>query len=166
MNFSELKKIADIEYFEFPMLSLFVDTKKQLYLWNWVDVSENSHLWLVFEISPNELLNYLSKKIDQRTLISANKGDNYYLVETSNQHPIVSQIISKKDIFSHEELIPDTGFFFKNEYCQDYDKILNFLNQHKRNSSKFIMSFMYESKAQNSFKTTNTYLYGKQPKYF
>ncbi|GEM_PF-492692 len=72
----ELTKVADLEYFEGPLLSLFKNNKGDQYLYYWCDCDELVNRWLVFRVSDEKINAFLSKRISLRDLI-LQPADNF-----------------------------------------------------------------------------------------
>ena len=83
-NFSSFRKIADLIYFEGPLLSHYVSSKGDDYLFYWVDRDDSDNRWLVLRVSLANLQKYIGKEITLRDLIE-NPNDGYlYSVDVSN----------------------------------------------------------------------------------
>ena len=83
-DFSSFRKIADLIYFEGPLLSHYVSSKGDDYLFYWVDRDESDNRWLVLRISIANLQKYISKGVTLRELIE-NPNDGYlYTVDVNN----------------------------------------------------------------------------------
>ena len=83
-DFSNFRKIADLIYFEGPLLSHYVSSKGDDYLFYWVDRDDNDNRWLVLRVSLSNLQKYIDKKITLRELIE-NPNDGYlYSVDVNN----------------------------------------------------------------------------------
>ena len=83
-DFSGFKKIADLIYFEGPLLSHYVSSKGDDYLFYWVDRDDSDNRWLVLRVSLADLQKYIGKLITLRELIE-NPNDGYlYSVDVSN----------------------------------------------------------------------------------
>jgi hypothetical protein len=67
--FKELDKIADLIYFDGPLLSLFKNTRGDQYFFYWCDNDENANRWLVYRVTDQEVSAYLSKRISLRELL-------------------------------------------------------------------------------------------------
>jgi len=169
MNFSELKKIGDINYFNSPYLSLFVNSKGELFLCNWVKMLSNSHLWLVLKTDCERVLNYMDKKLDYVSFLKDSLDKNYYLVEIGANVRILNTRKVSDSIFLDSSLPSKPNLFFDEDFCDDYDKIVNFLKLHlhikpqkrwrfsQNRPQSFKSKFLFNSNATNS--------YAKQPKY-
>lgn len=83
-DFSGFRKIADLIYFEGPLLSHFASSKGDDYLFYWVDRDDSDNRWLVLRVSLAALQKYIGKEITLRELIE-NPNDGYlYSVDVSN----------------------------------------------------------------------------------
>ena len=75
-DFSNFKKIADLIYFEGPLLSHYVSSKGDDYLFYWVDRDSNDNRWLVLRVSLASLQRYMAGELSLRDLIE-NPNDGY-----------------------------------------------------------------------------------------
>ena len=83
-DFSQFKKVADLIYFEGPLLSHYISSKGDDYLFYWVDRDDSDNRWLVLRVSLANLQKYIGKKITLRELID-NPNDGYlYSVDVNN----------------------------------------------------------------------------------
>ena len=62
-DFSQFKKVADLIYFEGPLLSHYVSSKGDDYLFYWVDRDGCDNRWLVLRVSMANLQKYIGKII-------------------------------------------------------------------------------------------------------
>ena len=83
-DFSSFRKIADLIYFEGPLLSHYVSSKGDDYLLYWVDRDDQDNRWLVLRVSLANLQKYIDKEMTLRELIE-NPNDGYlYTVDVNN----------------------------------------------------------------------------------
>jgi len=83
-DFSSFRKIADLIYFEGPLLSHYVSSKGDDYLFYWVDRDDSDNRWLVLRVNLANLQKYIGKEATLRELIE-NPNDGYlYSVDVSN----------------------------------------------------------------------------------
>ena len=83
-DFSKFKKIADLIYFEGPLLSHYVSNKGDDYLFYWVDKDDCDNRWLVMRVSLQNLQKYMGQEITLRELID-NPNDGYlYSIDVNN----------------------------------------------------------------------------------
>ena len=83
-DFSTFKRIADLIYFEGPLLSHYVSNKGDDYLFYWVDSDDADNRWLVLRVSLGNLQKYVGKELSLRQLIE-NPNDGYlYTVDVDD----------------------------------------------------------------------------------
>lgn len=83
-DFSGFRKIADLVYFDGPLLSHYVSSNGDDYLFYWVDKSDCDNRWLVLRVSLPNLQKYIGKNKSLRDLIT-NPNDGYlYVVDVDN----------------------------------------------------------------------------------
>ena len=83
-DFSSFRKIADLIYFEGPLLSHYVSSKGDDYLFYWVDSDSNDNRWLVLRVSLANLQKYIGKDITLRELIETPNDGYLYTVDVNN----------------------------------------------------------------------------------
>lgn len=77
-DFSKLIKVADLIYFDGPLLSHYMSEKGENYLFHWVDSDDEYNRWIVLRTDIVSIQQYLEKKINLRKLtIEANDGFVY-----------------------------------------------------------------------------------------
>jgi hypothetical protein len=64
-----LKIVADLIYFDGPILSQFKNASGEHYLYCWSDVDEEYNRWLVFRVTTQTLNLYLAGKVSLRDLL-------------------------------------------------------------------------------------------------
>ena len=80
---NDLRKVADLIYFDGPFLSHYVSKSGDNYLSYWVDCDENNQRWLVFRVGINSLQNYVNKKKSLYELIKGVDDGFVYAVDIS-----------------------------------------------------------------------------------
>lgn len=83
-DFSSFRKIADLIYFEGPLLSHYVSSKGDDYLFYWVDRDEHDNRWLVLRVSLANLQKYIGKEMTLRELIEHPNDGYLYAVDVNN----------------------------------------------------------------------------------
>lgn len=77
-DFSKLIKVADLIYFDGPLLSHYMSEKGENYLFHWVDSDDEYNRWVVLRTDIISIQNYLERKINLRSLtVEANDGFVY-----------------------------------------------------------------------------------------
>jgi hypothetical protein len=110
-DFSNFKKIADLIFFEGPLLSHYVSSKGDDYLFYWVDKDERDNRWLVLRVNLSSLQKYMAKDLSLRELIE-NPNDGYlYQVDINNDlnyHDV--KLVQPADL--PEEYLPETDSYY------------------------------------------------------
>ena len=83
-DFSNFKKIADLIYFEGPLLSHYVSSKGDDYLFYWVDRDESDNRWLVLRVSLASLQKYMAGEVSLLQLISSPNDGYLYQVDVDD----------------------------------------------------------------------------------
>ena len=110
-DFSSFRKIADLIYFEGPLLSHYVSSKGDDYLFYWVDRDDNDNRWLVLRVSLANLQKYIAKEITLRELIEAPNDGYLYSVDVNNDicyHDV--KLVQPSAL--PEEYLPETDSFY------------------------------------------------------
>ena len=110
-DFSNFKKIADLINFEGPLLSHFVSSKGDDYLFYWVDRDSTDNRWLVLRVSLASLQRYMAGDLSLRELIE-NPNDGYlYQVDVDDSiryHDVL--LVQPADL--PEEYLPATDSYY------------------------------------------------------
>lgn len=83
-DFSNFKKIADLIYFEGPLLSHYVSSKGDDYLFYWVDSDSINNRWLVLRVSIANLQRYIAGDVSLRELIESPNDGYLYQVDVDD----------------------------------------------------------------------------------
>lgn len=113
-DFSKFKKIADLIFFEGPLLSHYVSDKGDDYLFYWVDRDEQDNRWLVLRVSLSSLQKYMAKDISLRQLIEAPNDGYLYQVDVDNDinyHDV--KLVQPADL--PEEYLPTIDSYYEFE---------------------------------------------------
>lgn len=126
-DFSSFKKIADLIYFEGPLLSHYVSAKGDDYLFYWVDKDECDNRWLVLRVSLASLQKYVGKEITLRELIE-NPNDGYlYSVEVDNDiHYHDIRLVQPSALPENYLPASDSYYDFEPIPSQDADELMTY----------------------------------------
>lgn len=80
-DFGKLMKISDLIYFDGPLLSHYMSSKGENYLFYWVDVDDTYNRWLVLRTDIITIQQYLDKKISLYAVLSAPNDGFLYTVD-------------------------------------------------------------------------------------
>ena len=83
-DFSSFKRIADLIFFDGPLLSHYVSSKGDDYLFYWVDRDEDYNRWLVLRISLADIQKYIGGKLTLRELLVSPNDGYLYCVDIDN----------------------------------------------------------------------------------
>jgi hypothetical protein len=64
-----LDKVYDLSYYDGPLVSHFVDSKKENVIFHWIDVDHNSNRWLTYSVYDQDLLLFLKGELSYLNLI-------------------------------------------------------------------------------------------------
>lgn len=79
---SNLVRIADLIYFEGPLLVLYQDIQNDnFYLYDWVDHNNDLNRWLIYRVDYIALNEYINGKINQFELYNSIKRKKKYIAE-------------------------------------------------------------------------------------
>ncbi len=80
-DFGKFMKISDLIYFDGPLLSHYMSSKGENYLFYWVDVDDTYNRWLVIRTDIITIQQYLDKKISLYAVMSAPNDGFLYTVD-------------------------------------------------------------------------------------
>ncbi len=83
-DFRCFRKIADLIIFEGPLLSHYISSKGDDYLFYWVDRDESDNRWLVLRVSLANLQKYVSGEVSLYELIGSPNDGYLYMVDVDN----------------------------------------------------------------------------------
>ena len=122
-----LIRIGDLVNFEGPLLSLFEDVKNgHLYIFDWVDRFDKTNRWLIYQVYPKKLLDFIQKKISYLDLFKSPVNNVYYFTDIGSSISSGNYNINLLDGIP-EKYIPNENDFFDKSGSPNYDKIILFL---------------------------------------
>lgn len=83
-DFSNFRKIADLIFFEGPLLSHYVSDKGDDYLFYWVDRDGRDNRWLVLRVSLASLQKYIGRQLSLHELIASPNDGFLYCVDVDD----------------------------------------------------------------------------------
>ena len=126
MDFKKQEKLFDIEWFEGPMMSLFINDKKELFIYKWVNVNDDSHTWLVFRTSKDLVTAYVRKEISGGEFILNATKKSWYLVDINPTLEFSNiRIISAQEL--KQTILPISDTFFRIGNCIEPESIKKFI---------------------------------------
>lgn len=112
--FSDHRWIADVLYFEGPLLSLFKGSKEQDYFYYWCDNDSINNRWLAIPVSREQIEAYFSKKLSLHDLIS---GQRKVIAVDTNNDGEVSHVHALNFADLPSAYLPAKTSFFEAALC-------------------------------------------------
>ena len=95
LPFNHLRPIADLIYFEGPLLSYLRDNGAQHYLYYWCDVDDQYNRWLIFRVEEQLLRKFLTQQITLRMVILSTDTPTYLVdMDDESRYDSIIQINS------------------------------------------------------------------------
>ena len=114
-----LFKVGDLVNYEGPLMSLFSNNKGDLYIYDWSDCDDDSHRWLVYQVTLNQLRNYLNGHLTHYQLIMSNSV--VFVVDLdSDAKPHNITLLATIDI--PLDYLPDKDVLHEDEDCPHLNK--------------------------------------------
>ena len=115
-NFDKFKKVADLIYFDGPLLSHYVTNKGDNYLFYWIDQDDTANRWMFIRTDYDNIQKYTNKKQTLRNVLSSPLDDIVYTVDIDEERGFHHRSLS-------ERKIKNSGTFGETEanrfsYCQ------------------------------------------------
>lgn len=126
-DFSKFKRIADLIYFEGPLLSHYVSSKGDDYLFYWVDRDESDNRWLVLRVSLSSLQKYMAKELSLRELIDSPNDGYLYCVDVDdniNYHHV--KLVQPADLPEAYLPAPDSYYEFEPIPADDAEELMTY----------------------------------------
>lgn len=126
-DFSGFRKIADLIYFEGPLLSHYVSSKGDDYLFYWVDKDDSDNRWLVLRVSLANLQKYIGSEITLRELIESPNDGYLYSVDVNNDICYHNVKLVQPSALP-EEYLPETYSYYAFEPipAEDADELMTY----------------------------------------
>jgi hypothetical protein len=123
-KFSNLHLVADLEYFEGPLLSLYRDDAGKNYLYHWCDVNETHNRWLVVPCSNRAIERFVRTEVTLLELINKPSEPFVYCVDINGEGSYDNVwLMSPKYI--PENYLPDTDVVYDAEPMVEENDIYN-----------------------------------------
>lgn len=111
LPYPDIHKVADLTYFDGPLLSLFRDTENHGYLYYWCDADETYNRWLVLRITEEHLAMYIKQRLPLDEILSHPVGSELFIVDINAQGKQCSIVLMHPDQLPSDYL-PQKGSFF------------------------------------------------------
>jgi hypothetical protein len=121
-----LIRVADVVNMDGPLLTLFLHTNRQLYLFDWVDRDATANRWLIYRTSKTLLNQFLNKEISHYQLLMADESYVYAIDVDSKLEWHNCQQVAKKAL--PNSYLPLKDVFFEKIDCPNYPRLSSFLS--------------------------------------
>lgn len=111
LPFGTLKKVADLVYFDGPLLALFKNERGDSYLYHWCDADERTNRWLIFRVDDRDLNGFMSGKSSLQQLV-LNPPDGFLVsadVDNEGQYHNL-HLLTPHDI--PDDYVPEPDSFY------------------------------------------------------
>jgi hypothetical protein len=98
-DFSGFTKIADLIYYDGPLLSHFISPQGESYLFYWTDVDDSYNRWMIVRVDTVSLRRYLERELSLKDIISNPNDDFVYFTDVDDEGRFSNvKYVSTKDI--------------------------------------------------------------------
>jgi hypothetical protein len=111
LPYTDIHKVADLTYFDGPLLSLFRDAEKCGYLYYWCDSDDMFNRWLVLRISDDQLTKYIKQFSPLYKIILHPIDGELFVVDIDGQGNHCAVLLTHPDQLPADYL-PQTDVFF------------------------------------------------------
>lgn len=126
LPYTDIYKVADLTYFDGPLLSLFRDAAKRGYLYYWCDADEVCNRWLVLPISENQLAMYIKQILPLDEILVHPVGGELFVVDIDSQGKHCAVLLTHPeqlpaDYFPQKDSLfdPTTTIFYEQDAITD-----------------------------------------------
>lgn len=121
-----LIRVADVVNIEGPLLTLFLHTNRQLYLFDWVDRDTESNRWLIYRTNRALLNRFINKDISHFELLMSDESYVYKIDIDHNLDWHNFQQVAKKSL--PNSYLPLKNVYYEQSDCPNYLRLSSFLN--------------------------------------
>ena len=126
-DFSSFRKIADLIYYEGPLLSHYVSSKGDDYLFYWVDRDDVDNRWLVLRVSLASLQKYVAGETSLLDLIGSPNDGYLYMIDVDNDlsyHNV--KLVQPSDLPEDYLSAEDSYYAFEPIPAGDADELITY----------------------------------------
>jgi hypothetical protein len=117
-DFSGFTKVADLIYYEGPLLSYYVSPKGENYMFYWADVDDTYNRWMVLRVDSLTLKQFILRKITLKELVTNPIDGTVFFVDIDDRihyHHIC--LVPAKQI--PEEYTPKDNTYYDIDFSHD-----------------------------------------------
>lgn len=125
--YEDLEKVADLLYYDGPILTHFTSNDSNEFLYYWVDSGSVANRWMVINITDIELRRFIEGDTPFVKIIQNNLLSGIYLLDIDDDlSTIESYFILKSQFSLVEEYLPEPSYYFTAEVPEVYtEKVLD-----------------------------------------
>src|SRR5580700_5744214 len=121
-------RIGDLINIDGPLLTLFQDQRDtSFYLYDWMDTDNRVNRWIIYKVSPSDILKYIGGEITHLQLFKKAEKLIYHYTDIDPCNLLEYKIFELN--FLPDRYSETSDNFFDEEYCPDVQKILLFVNR-------------------------------------
>lgn len=123
--YSDHKKVDDLIQYEGPILSLFINSSSQFYLYYWVDDDESFHRWLIARVDIESLVGYLDGKVSLHSILTDADREYILIADQNRDYEFVNSYLIQSSLIFEDYLPEKESFFESNDISDSISKILD-----------------------------------------
>ena len=117
-------KVADLIYFDGPLLVHYTNNKGHHYLYHWVDSNEAVNRWLIYRVTQQNLLNYVRGLEEFKSILETTISEWILVTDVNDEGENISmQIIALEDL--PEDYIPAEHTYYEMPLPEYYETWTN-----------------------------------------
>ncbi|WP_324675557.1 DUF6575 domain-containing protein [Hymenobacter sp. GOD-10R] len=116
----DFNRVADLIYFDGPLLVHYTNHKGHHYLYHWVDSDDTANRWLIYRVTQQNLLNYLRGLEEFKALLETTISEWVLVADINDegQHTLL-QLLSLEDL--PEDYIPEENIYYELSFPEYYN---------------------------------------------
>jgi hypothetical protein len=115
-----LRKVADVFYFEGPLLVHYIDAKQHDYLYHWVDEDNTSTRWLTYRVDRERFKEYLLGRANFLSLLESHLSDFITVLDIDGDGTHTNIQLIDFDALP-ADYKPPVDAFYEVPYPEEYD---------------------------------------------
>lgn len=147
-----LEKVGDLIYFEGSLMGVYTNQEKAIFIYDWADSDSDVNRWMVYQVEPQVLKNYISKEISHFQLLSNTAKDIIFIVDKRHDGSVRDCYTCSSNNLPYDYL-PQNDIYFEKDDSLNLEKIISFfqLNQVEVDSSDVnYFDILKEAKKENN----------------
>lgn len=113
-DIESLTLIADLIYFDGPLLSHYASSQGDNYLFYWIDADEQCNRWMIIKVSLQVIQDFISRKVSLYSLIKDRVEKSAYIVDLDDDLEICNHWLANLNDLP-DDYFPDENTFYEFE---------------------------------------------------